>query len=188
MRSDLVLLDAWRAGDKLAGDELVTRHWDGIARFFRHKLGDDGVELISQTFLALVEGAAPIDNVRAFLFTVARRRLVDHLRQRARTPSLDAAVSSLADLGTGLVTAIGRRQQAQLLQVALARIPLDDQLALELAYVEGLSTRELAGVLEIGENTVRSRLSRARDKLRVVLAELATPEEAALVESQLGEA
>ena len=41
-----------------------------------------------------------------------------------------------------------------------------------------MSTREIAGVLEIAENTVRSRLSRARDKLRAVLAELGSPDEA----------
>ena len=188
MRTDLELLDRWRAGDKLAGDELVSRHWDGIARFFRHKIGDDGVDLISQTFLACLEAAAPIENVRAFLFTVARRRLADAFRKRARAPELDFAISSLADLATGLVTELARKQRGELLRAGLARIPLDDQIALELAYLEGLSTRELAGVLEINENTVRSRLSRARDKLRAMLAELGSPDEAALADSQLGPA
>ncbi len=186
MRTDLELLASWRAGDKIAGDELVSRHWDGVARFFRHKIGDDGVDLISQTFLACVETSAPIENLRAFVFTVARRRLADHFRKRARAPELDFAVSSLADLGTGLATELDRKQRDQLLRAGLARIPLDDQLALELAYFEGLSTRELATVLEIGENTVRSRLSRARDKLREVLGTLGSPQEAALAESQLG--
>ena len=40
-------------------------------------------------------------------------------------------------------------------------------------------------MLEIGENTVRSRLSRARDKLRAALGELGNPDEVALAESQL---
>jgi RNA polymerase sigma-70 factor (ECF subfamily) len=186
LRADLELLDLWRAGDKLAGDELVSRHWDGIARFFRHKIGDDGVDLISQTFVACIESSAPIENVKAFLFTVARRRLADLFRKRARTPELDLAASSLADLGTGLETAVDRKQRDHLLRTALARIPLDDQIALELAYFEGLGTRELAQVLEINENTVRSRLSRARDRLRLVLAELGTADEAALADSQLG--
>jgi RNA polymerase sigma-70 factor (ECF subfamily) len=183
--TDLELLEAWRAGDKVAGDALVSRYWEPVARFFRHKLGDDGVELISQTFLACVETAAPIEHLRAFLFTVARRRLADHLRVRARRPALDFAVSSLADLGTGLETALGRKQRAALLQRALQRIPLDDQVALELAYVEGLSTRELAAVLEINENTVRSRLARAREKLRGVLAGMGTAVEVEEAEAAL---
>jgi DNA-directed RNA polymerase specialized sigma24 family protein len=49
-----------------------------------------------------------------------------------------------------------------------------------------MAMEDIASVLEIHPNTVRSRLSRARDKLRAVLATLATPDEAALAESQLG--
>jgi RNA polymerase sigma-70 factor (ECF subfamily) len=150
-------------------------------------MGDDGADLISQTFLACVEAKDRIegDNIKAYLFAVARRRLADHFRRRARAPAVDFAMSSLADLGTGLLTEVDRRQQKELLRDALARIPLDDQIALELTYFEGMSTREVAAVLEIPENTVRSRLSRARDKLRAAMAELGTPDEVAMAVSQL---
>jgi RNA polymerase sigma-70 factor (ECF subfamily) len=185
--SDLELLAAWRAGDLRAGDALVSRHWDGIARFFRAKVGDDAADLIAQTFLACVEAIDRIegDNVRGYLFGVARRRLADHFRRRARTPALDPGVSSLADLAPGAITELGRRERDALLRDALARIPLDDQIALELFHLEHLSTRELAAVLDVPENTVRSRLGRARDKLRAVLAERASPDAARLAESQL---
>jgi RNA polymerase sigma-70 factor (ECF subfamily) len=188
VRSDVELLDSWRGGDKAAGEELVARYWTSISRFFRSKIGDDGADLISQTFLACVEARDRIDgdNMKAYLFSVARRRLADHFRKRARSPITDLAVSSVIDLGTGPATHAGRRERSELLRDALARIPLDDQIALELAYFEGLSTREIADVLEIEENTVRSRLSRAREKLRAVLVTLAPPDEAALAESQLG--
>ena len=183
---DLELLERWRTGDNAAGDALVTRHWASIARFFRSKIGDDGADLISQTFLACVEQRDVIVNVKAFLFAVARRRLADHLRQRARAPELDLALSSLADLAPGPVTELVARERGELLHAGLARIPLDDQIAIELAYFEGMAMEDIASVLEINPNTVRSRLSRARDKLREVLATLATPDEAALAESQLG--
>jgi RNA polymerase sigma-70 factor (ECF subfamily) len=98
---------------------------------------------------------------------------------------VDLAMSSLADLAPGPATELERHQRAELLKVALTRIPLDDQIALELSYFEGLSTRELAAVLDIPENTVRSRLSRARDKLRAALTTLGSPEQVALAESQL---
>jgi RNA polymerase sigma factor (sigma-70 family) len=185
VRTDLELLDAWRGGDIAAGDDLVSRHWASIASFFRAKVGDDGADLISQTFLACTESKDRIENVKAFLFTVARRRLADHLRKRTRTPAVDFGVSSLVDLATGPVTAVARRERAALLREGLARIPLDDQIALELAYFEQMSMREIAGVLELEENTVRSRLARARDKLRAALAELASPAEASAAESAL---
>ena len=190
MRSDVELLDAWRGGDPAAGEELVSRHWASISGFFRSKIGDDGADLISQTFLACVEGRDRIegDNVKAYLFAVARRRLADHFRKRARSPALDFNASSVIDLGTGPATHVSRRQRSELLREGLTRIPLDDQIALELAYFEGLSTKDIAAILEIPENTVRSRLSRARDKLRAVLATLATSDDATFAESQLGPA
>lgn len=165
----------------------MSRHWSTVSRFFRSKIGDDGADLISQTFLACVEGRDRIegDSVRAYLMSVARRRLADHFRTRARSPVLDLAMSSLADLGPGPLTELDQHQRKELLRVGLARIPLDDQIALELSYFEALTTREIASVLEIPENTVRSRLSRARDKLRAALVELGTAEEVALAESQL---
>jgi len=185
--SDADLLAAWRAGDLAAGDALVARHWASIARFFRSKIGDDGADLISQTFLACVEQKDAIEHVKAFLFAVARRRLADHLRHRARAPELDLGLSSLADLGPGPVTELGAREQKELLMAGLARIPLDDQIALELAYFEGMAGDEIARALEINANTVRSRLSRAREKLRAALATLASPAEAALAETGLAE-
>jgi RNA polymerase sigma-70 factor (ECF subfamily) len=189
VRSDVELLQSWRAGDAKAGEELVSRHWSSISRFFRAKIGDDGADLISQTFLACVEGRDRIEgeNVKAYLFAVARRRLADHFRKSQRQPALDLSACSLVDLRTGPATHMARREQSELLVQALAAIPLDDQIALELMYVEGLPSADIARVLEVGENTVRSRLSRARDKLRKALKELASDEEAALAESQLVE-
>lgn len=182
------LLSAWRSGQRDAGEELVGRHWASIAGFFRAKIGDQAADLISQTFLACVEGKDRIEgtNVKAYLFAVARRRLADHFRRAAHAPALDCSLTSLADLRTGPLSQLARHERGTLLRDALTRIPLDDQIALELCYVEGLSTREIAEVLEIPENTVRSRLSRARAKLRRVMVELAGPDEAALAETQLG--
>jgi len=182
--TDADLLAAWRAGDTSAGELLVARHWTNVSRFFRSKVGDDGADLISQTFLALVESKEPIENVRAYLFTIARRRLADHFRTQARRAT-DLSVSSVIDLAIGPATQLSRRRKGQLLRDGLTRIPIDDQIALELAYVEGLSTKEIADVLEINENTARSRLSRAREKLRGVLAGLGTPADVAAAESQL---
>lgn len=187
MRSDQDLLAAWRAGDLTAGDELVSRHWASIARFFRAKVGDDAADLISQTFLACVEGKDRIagGEVRAYLFAIARRRLAEHFRGRLAHPEVDLSTSSLADLATGPLSQLGRHQRADLLHQALTRLPLDDQIALELFYFEELPTAAIAEVLGVEDNTARSRLARARDKLRQVLVELGGAEEAAVAESQL---
>ncbi len=168
------LLSAWRAGDNSAGNTLVSLHFPSISRFFRGKLGDDVEDIIQQTFLACVEGRDRIEggSFRGYLFGVATRRLLAHLRSKYnKGQEIDFSVGSLADLGTTPSEGVARNQRAQMLQSALSQIPLDAQLTLELAYWEGLSGAEIAVALDIEVGTVRSRLSRARSKLKdVVLA------------------
>jgi RNA polymerase sigma factor (sigma-70 family) len=189
VRPDLELLAAWRGGDAAAGEELVARHWPAISRFFRAKVGDAGADLIAQTFLACVEGKDRIagDDIKAYLFAVARRRLAEHFRTAARETPVDFESMSLVDLGTGPVTELDRKQRGELLRAGMARIPLDDQIALELAYLEGMPLKDVARVLELQDNTIRSRLARARDKLRRALLELAGAADATLAESALDE-
>jgi RNA polymerase sigma-70 factor (ECF subfamily) len=167
-QSDWQLLDAWRAGDKSAGEGLVNRYFPAVSRFFRGKLGDDVDDPIQETFLACVASKERIEGAsfRAYLFGVARRRLYEELRRRYKVAEPDFSISSLADLGTSPSETIARDQRAQILYAALAQIPVEAQIALELRYWEGLSGAEIAVALDIEEATVRSRLTRARQKLR----------------------
>ena len=174
MADEWELLEAWRAGDGQAGNQLVESHFPAVSRFFRNKLGDDVDDPIQQTFLACVEGRDRIQGTsfRSYLFGIARRRLYDHLRGTYRAVEIDFSVSSLADLGTTPSQAVARNQRAQLLHTAMAQIPLEAQIALELAYWEGLSGAEIAIALEVQEPTVRSRLARARTRLREAVTAL----------------
>jgi RNA polymerase sigma factor (sigma-70 family) len=176
VHSDAELLTAWRRGDRDAGDELLSRHFASVCRFFRSKLGDDVEDLVQRTFLHCVESKDDIrdGDFRAYLFGIARHRLLDDLRQRLKQREiLDPDTRSVADLRTSPSRRVARNQEDQLLVDAMRELPVDQQIALELAYWEGLSGRQIAQVLEISENTVRSRLSRARAALREKIEELA---------------
>jgi RNA polymerase sigma-70 factor (ECF subfamily) len=192
VQNDGELLEAWRQGDRVAGDELIRRHFDSICRFFRAKLGDDVEDLIQKTFLACVESRDRVetDGFRAYLFAVAKNRLYDHLRAGYRGPErLDLSLRSLVDLGTSPSQLVARNQQEQLLVAAMRCIPVDYQIALELAYWEGMSGPEIASVLGIPANTVRSRLARARAAVREHIERLAsTPDVSRTTLSQLDDA
>jgi RNA polymerase sigma-70 factor (ECF subfamily) len=62
------------------------------------------------------------------------------------------------------------RHERRLLLDSLRRIPLEQQLVLELHYWEGLSVAEIAEVVGVGSSGVKSRLSRARAALRERIA------------------
>jgi RNA polymerase sigma-70 factor (ECF subfamily) len=166
--SDHDLLLAWRNGDREAGDELIARYFDPVCRFFRSKLGDDVEDLIQRTFIDCVQWrdriAAP--SFRSFLFSVARNRLFDHLRRALGDGTVELGSRSITDLGTRPSERVARHELRDIVALALRELPVDFQIALELAYWEDLDGPEIAAVLDVPHNTVRSRLSRGRKMLR----------------------
>lgn len=178
MTPDATLFEAWRGGDRIAGDELFRRHFDGVFRFFRNKTDDAVAEELTQvTFTALVDATNRFEgrsSFRTFVFAVARNQLLMYLRKQYTEAKLfDPGSVSVADLDRSPSQwAVAREEQALLLR-ALRRLPLDHQIALELHYWEGMSTPEVARVLDVAVGTVRSRLTRAREKLTTIIEQLA---------------
>lgn len=129
---------------------------------------------MQQTFLSCLASSSEFRgeaSFRTYLFTIARNKLHDHLRGFARREQpIDFAEVSLADLGTSPSRALVRNEDEALVQAALARLPLDLQVAIELVYFEEMSAPEVAAVLGIPEGTVRSRIRRALESLRAAVA------------------
>lgn len=175
--TDFALLDAWARGDRDAGNRLFDRHFPAVFRFFRNKVDDQAEDLTQATFLACVKNAGQMEkraSFRTYLFAIARNQLYMHFRAAARQGAvLEFGSVSAEDLGTSPSSRLVAKHEQRLLLRALRRIPVDLQVAVELYYWEGLSTRELAEIFEIPEGTVRSRLTRARDRIAAQLAELA---------------
>jgi len=173
---DGALLQRWRAGDSAAGQELVQRHMTVLYRFFRTKVDRDVDELIQRTWLALLEARAPFrgdSQFRTFLLGFARMKLLERFRaDRREDERLDWGTVSVADLGISPSRWVADRQEHRLLLQALRRIPFDHQVALELYYFESLDSRQIADVLGVSPNTMRSRLVRARAALEAMLRTL----------------
>ncbi|MBX7082336.1 MAG: sigma-70 family RNA polymerase sigma factor [Nannocystaceae bacterium] len=184
MHDDAALLSAWREGDATAGKTLVARHFPAIYRFFANKLGGDVDDLVQQTFLACVEGRDRVRDdagFRAYLFGVARNRLMRHFRDRGGRGEPERTVDALPAATVSVAEQMAKRREQKLLLQALRRLPLDLQIAVELAYWENLSDREVAAILELPLGTFKSRLRKARMLLAEAMAELAG--QGALLES-----
>ena len=180
MRTDGDLLDAWRQGDRKAGNELFQRHFEAIRRFFTNKVDDEVEELVQQTFIRCVEGRDRFEgraSFRTFLFAVAHNVLREFFRKKRRASPVDLASQSVVDLGAGPSTVLAGRREQRLLLEALRRIPLELQVVLELYYWERLSGSQLGEVLGVPENTARSRIRRAKQLLHKALKRIeASPE------------
>lgn len=181
---DMELLRAWQSGDERAGHRLFKRHIKSMQKFFGNKVmaPADADDLIQETFLGCVRNAASFRGdatFRTFLFHVARKRLADYVRARAKRPrAIDLDEISVADIAPGPSTIQASNRQQAIVLDALRAIPLTDQIILELHYWEELSGPEIGIILELTLPAVRSRLRRAIKRLEKQIARLArTPEE-----------
>jgi RNA polymerase sigma-70 factor (ECF subfamily) len=123
---------------------------------------------------------APDDltGIRRWLFTVAYRHAIKHLRRRKTIAwqSLDARES----LSPAVLRAPGRFEdalaEADVLRMALRSVEPEDAACVLLQVVHGFSTAEIATILAIRADTVRKRLSRTKQRLRDAYLALSQPQ------------
>jgi RNA polymerase sigma-70 factor (ECF subfamily) len=176
MSSDADLLEAWRSGDRAAGEQLFERHFDAVARFFRNKV-DRGIDdLIQRTFLACVESKDRFrgdSTFRTFLFGVAHNVLGKHFRSKKRHGDrIDFGVTSVHDISPSPSVIVARHREQQVLLQGLRRIPLESQIVLELYYWEKLTAADVAQVVGVPEGTAKTRIRRAKQLLEQEMGKL----------------
>lgn len=149
------------------------RYYESVYRYVRRRSRsrEDAEDLTQTVFADAVSGleqaAATSDATLAWLYTVAKRRLVDEHRRRQAAPapvvSLDAARlerQSPTDYGVGVAAALA---------AAIAALPADQQRVVVLKLIEGRRFSEIADSLGVSEQACRTRLSRALRALRTQL-------------------
>jgi RNA polymerase sigma-70 factor, ECF subfamily len=173
-RADALLeLLAARAaeGSRLAVDlltELVDEQGVARAAVRRSLVDEAAVDDVSQeTLISLARSIHSFRGESAFktwLYQIAQKRVVDHLRRLRRTEALDRE-----DVGEAqrISSMIATRQDVRLL---IAQLPEHHRVALSLRDVEHLSYAEIAERLALPLNTVRSHIHRARAQLAARLA------------------
>jgi RNA polymerase sigma factor (sigma-70 family) len=178
MPTDIELLDRWREGDKRAGEELFTRHFAEVFRFFNGKVGAKAEDLTQQTFVECTRNRHQFrgeSSFRTYLFGIAWNELRQHFRREIKDGRVDFDVSSLDEL-VALMTSpssqIDRAKRAELVRQALSNLPVSQQVLLEYHYWHELDAPALAEIFEATANTIRVRLLRARTALREQLARL----------------
>lgn len=175
--SDHALALAWKAGDKTAADQLFERYYEPVARFFCNKAGEAADDLVQKTFLACLEGIERLqrpEDFRRYLFAVAYRLLCRHYRTLRRTPPrVDFDEVTALDLDPSPSRVVARRREQRLVLEGLRRLPLNQQVVLELHYWEGMRGSDIAEILDIPLGTAKTWLLRGRKALAKVLASIA---------------
>lgn len=168
-QTDEQLMVAFSRGSTEAFSELFSRYKQPVFGFFRRRVADSAQaeELAQETFLAILRASSryePRSLFRTYLYAIGFKILGAHRRKTAfratflgaATGSREPALPAIADAGLSLRQAVGKLER------------LDREILL-LREFEQLSYSEIAALLTLPVNTVRSRLFRARIALRDLL-------------------
>lgn len=176
--SEETLIARAAAGDMAAFEELVMRNADRLfASLRRFGLDDaEAQEVAQETFLRAWRSLPRFEGRSRFFTWLYRIGFNEAQRRLARRPVAGVVVSTeerpvgeLVDGRPGPTEQAEREELRAALRRALGELPIDLRAPVVLRDIEGLSTREAAAVLDLGEPAFKSRLHRGRMALRSLL-------------------
>ena len=160
----------------------MARESGRLERFVRRRVADvaDAEDILQEVFSELVESTRmlrPIEQVGAWLFSVARHRIIDRFRKQRQTVSTSETVGT--DEGVPLLfedvlpaheggpeAAYARRVLVDELEAAIEELPAEQQFVFVAHELEGRSFKELAAETGLSVNTLLSRKRYAVRRLR----------------------
>ncbi len=185
--ADEDLLGAYRAGENGAFETLLIRYRRPLFNFLLRSVRDRGraEELYQDVWMRVIERCDEFRGDAKFstwLYTIARNRCVDHQRKMVfrRHASLDAtAPGSAQTLGERVPNpgpSTDRLAMRGALQIRIAeeveQLPEDQREVFLLRQVQGLAFKEIAEIVGVSANTVKSRMRYALERLQNGLSDL----------------
>lgn len=179
---DDLLIARARDGDLDAFNGLVGRYQDAVYGLCRRLLSDPAAaeDATQEAFISAYRaiGSFAGGNFRAWLLRIAANESKDELRRRQRRPVAqapdqrdDAAPPpEPADDTQDVPAFIEQAELGRQLERALLEVPFEQRQAIVLADVQGYRYEEIALIAGCSLGTVKSRISRGRERLRVILS------------------
>ncbi len=191
--TDATLLDRARNGDRQALDELLTRHQRRVYRFGLKMCRDpeDAKDVLQETLLAVartVKDFRGASSVSTWLYSIARSFCIKRRRRSKFAPAEEESLEAhapgeearqIADPSRGPEDALAGRQIEAALETAIGSLDPMYREVLVLRDVEGLTASEVAEIMGLTVEAVKSRLHRARLAVREAVAPLLAPAEEA---------
>jgi len=188
-RTDNELYALYLGGDNEAMRAIVSRNSPRLFGFLLRMVPDPATcqELVQEAFLRLVRARPDFSGgvkVSTYLFTVARNLATDELRKRAHRRHLSLEQDGgdpergggglherIADKGSGTDDGAIRAELREKIGRSIEQLPAEQREVFCLRELEGMGFAEIAAVVGCNENTVKSRMRYALEKLRAILRE-----------------
>jgi RNA polymerase sigma-70 factor (ECF subfamily) len=174
---DDLLVARIAAGDDYALGEVIDRYGGLVMGIARRINGSQAVaedvlqEVVSELWRHPERYLPERGSLRAYLGVQAQRRAVDVYRSEARRKARQGRWDRLGwPRGHLAQDSMDQSDLQDTVRRAIARLPLEQRQAVELAYWQGQTHKEIAQALNLPEGTVKSRLRLAQAKLAGWLA------------------
>lgn len=184
---DEALMARFQSGDRGAFALLVRRHQRPLYNFALRHLASSAAaeEVVQDSFMRVVQSASDFrqtSRFTAWIYTIARNLCIDALRKRAQRPhrSLDEPANHdegpslgerTADQSANVErSALSVEMRARLLS-AIDQLPDEQREVFLLREISDLPFKEIARVVDAPENTVKSRMRYALERLQAALSE-----------------
>jgi RNA polymerase sigma-70 factor, ECF subfamily len=175
--NDKFLIAGSLAGDDQAFGKLYDKYIDEIYRFIlmRVRSKEEAQDLTNEVFLKIWQyinnNDTDIDNVRAFLYRIARNIVIDKYRKSGKELlALDEdMIESIPDESLDLEDEVQKKDELNEVLGVVDKLPEDQRELILMKYVQDLSVKEIAQVLEKSRGAVRVSLHRAIKKLKTLL-------------------
>jgi len=178
------LIKAAQQGKVDAFNELVLAYQDRVYNLAGSIMGDpaSASDATQEAFIAAYQSIARFrgGSFKSYLMRIVSNKCYDELRRRKRRPATSFEDFGAVDEEANPVLINGhegpeehaeRREVARLIQSGIETLPPDQRVTLALSDVQGMSYQEIAEATDVSLGTMKSRLARARAKLRDYLRE-----------------
>jgi len=178
------MVGRFQRGDKTAFDDLVRKHGQRVSRFACHltKNGDEAADIVANTFYRAfrsLEGFKGDSSFICWLYRIELNCFLD-LRKKTHsrsTVSLDEppfrrggqAALQLVDRGESAQEHVERSERIHEIEGAIGCLSLNQRRILMMYQAEAMSYEDIALVMGIPLGTVKSRLNRARIRIRQII-------------------
>jgi RNA polymerase sigma-70 factor, ECF subfamily len=172
--ADEVLIARIAQGDRLAMQVLYGRHHVRVYRFGLRLVRDVQVaeDLISEVFLDVWRQAGKFEGrsaVSTWLLAITRFKALSALRRRKDLELDEEAANAIEDQSDDPETAVQKKDTSEALRECLTALSPEHREIVDLVYYHEKSVEEVAEIVGIPENTVKTRLFYARKKLAELL-------------------
>ena len=172
--SDEALIGRIAGGDKLAMQVLFARHHVRVYRFVLRLVGDASraEDLINDVFLDVWRTADKFEarsQVSTWLLAIARYKALSALRKRPDEELDEETAGAIEDPGDDPETAMQKKDTSEILRECLTKLSAEHREIVDLVYYHEKSVEEVARIVGVPENTVKTRMFYARKKLAGLL-------------------